>query len=525
MKNKLNLLFLLPALSLLACAPSTSSEINKEDTFENYFKASRNEYTTTFSEVRTKGRWHCEANSMGDVKALVVPIEFTDQLADNLPAGRQGTLDDIELAFFGGDKYDNPELNWESVSSFYEKSSMGNCHITGTVLPWHNLNMTSKEFAKNVGPDQLVADMYEYFTFDEGANEIDLHDYDANDDGYVDLLYLIYTHPTIKNSEHDNSNNAFWAFTSQKANAAKPNREENEVFFSRFVWASYDFLYQDVNYDPIGGCHPFTDQDIKNNVDGVVDAHTYIHETGHGLGLYDYYSYDYNGDEPMGKLDMMDNNIGDHNSYSKAILGWVEPYVVEGKARIEIKPFNNSGDCILVPIRERDWKNSIYNLMDEYLMIEYDTPEGLAFDDADLAFGGEYKPKYYNRPGVRVMHADSRIGRWFEDDNGGLSFHGYVDHPNDVKEKGFFPDLAHENTKSRTLGNNRLLELVTRTGRRHLKGESGNAMLWGQGTKIDGFKMNSINPLTEAEYDLGFSIEVVSMDREKAVLEFIPNGK
>jgi len=54
-----------------------------------------------------------------------------------------------------------------------------------------------------------------------------------------------------------------------------------------------------------------------------------IHETGHALGLPDY--YDYNGDigpdGGVGGLDMMHGNWGDHNCFSKFMLDWLQPTV------------------------------------------------------------------------------------------------------------------------------------------------------------------------------------------------------
>ena len=52
---------------------------------------------------------------------------------------------------------------------------------------------------------------------------------------------------------------------------------------------------------------------------GKVDAHTYIHEMGHMLGLPDYYDYSFKS-SPTGMYDMQDNNVGDHNPFSKMHL-------------------------------------------------------------------------------------------------------------------------------------------------------------------------------------------------------------
>ena len=77
-------------------------------------------------------------------------------------------------------------------------------------------------------------------------------------------------------------------------------------------FAGYDFITQDVaitsgfNYDDNKG----------------LDSHVLIHETGHMLGLNDYYNtYGDSTYSPLGGLDMMDGDFGDNNPYSKILLG------------------------------------------------------------------------------------------------------------------------------------------------------------------------------------------------------------
>ncbi|MCX5769287.1 MAG: hypothetical protein NTZ09_03295 [Candidatus Hydrogenedentes bacterium] len=55
-----------------------------------------------------------------------------------------------------------------------------------------------------------------------------------------------------------------------------------------------------------------------------------IHETGHALGLPDYYDYDKKKGIPggLGKLDMMDNCCGNHNAFSRWLLDWIQPEII-----------------------------------------------------------------------------------------------------------------------------------------------------------------------------------------------------
>jgi len=60
---------------------------------------------------------------------------------------------------------------------------------------------------------------------------------------------------------------------------------------------------------------------------GTFNPRVVIHETGHALGLPDYYDYDgsIGPDGGVGGLDMMDGNWGDHNCFSKFLLDWINP--------------------------------------------------------------------------------------------------------------------------------------------------------------------------------------------------------
>src|SRR5574344_831383 len=148
-----------------------------------------------------------------------------------------------------------------------------------------------------------------------------------------------------------------------------------------------------------------------------LDAHTFIHESGHMMGLDDYYDYgrDADGDgeadyvaSPMGGIDMMDLNIVDHNAFSKFSLGWVKPYVVtgnEGSLSLTLKPSatNSDSNCVIFPTGD-GWNGSAF---DEYIMMEYYTPTGLNESDATVAYST--RPKAMTQSGVRIYHVDARM--------------------------------------------------------------------------------------------------------------------
>ena len=67
--------------------------------------------------------------SVGDVNILVVPIKFRDIYTSKSNLEKYHT--DLERTFFGTD------TGYESLSSYYKKSSYGKLNISGTVLDWY----------------------------------------------------------------------------------------------------------------------------------------------------------------------------------------------------------------------------------------------------------------------------------------------------------------------------------------------------------------------------------------------------
>jgi hypothetical protein len=126
------------------------------------------------------------------------------------------------------------------------------------------------------------------------------------------------------------------------------------------------------------------------------NARTYIHETGHLLGLEDYYDYDetVGARGGLGGADMMDYNAGDHNSFSKMVLGWVNPYLINGDTvTVDLKSCSETGEVILIPIK---WEQNIFT---EYYLIEFYTPTSLNSEN-----------DYLTTSGIRILHVIASIG-------------------------------------------------------------------------------------------------------------------
>lgn len=331
--------------------------------------------------------------STGDRKILVVPIQTKDDVFS------QKELRLIQNGFFG----ESEQTGWESVSSFYKKSSGGKLNITGEVAPVIALNQTTAELQRNY--DKYASNGITYTDLIlEGAmktladqTSVDLSSYDTDKDGYLDAVWMVYS--PFSNAHSD----AFWAYTTW----AHSNASFNGYKVCNYAWASVDFL-RELDYSSFGGS------------ENVADAHTFIHETGHLLGLDDYYSYDYNNsnnfDTPMGGVDMMDFNIGDHCAFSKYLLGWNTPTLVS-KEYLDLNgpvltlKAQKAGESFLIPIASSVNTSGMdynYTPYDEYLLLEYYTPTGL--NQKDSTFPG-MSLNTYTDTGVLVYHVNARVGK------------------------------------------------------------------------------------------------------------------
>lgn len=363
--------------------------------------------------------------SLGDANLLVIPV--------HLPGGDEYKTDkvksDIEKVFFG-DK-DDSSLGFKSVKQYYSEASYGKFNLSGTVTDWFDAttlvsdvkDITSGTYGTIV--NKILRGAVDWASSSQGIN---LKDFDNNEDGNIDGVYLVYDHldwttenyiQHESNPQFDSStlNQAFWNFTYWDFYSESKNDKPST---SGFSWSSFDMMYtsyceRNKNDTP----------DLSDLSKIKLDSHTFIHEFGHLLGLEDYYSSSDSSYHPAGESTMMDQNIGDLDSYSKMLLGWVTPYVVYGTSEITITNVSkNSGNSVIViPSNYAEISQSVedaikgnridkfrytFNPFSEYLMIDLYTPDGNNEQDT-------YGPYVFdrsamaNKVGVRIYHIDSRI--------------------------------------------------------------------------------------------------------------------
>lgn len=317
--------------------------------------------------------------STGDVKVLVFAVDFSDY-----PSFGSGvTINDINTAFNGSSFL----TSYESLNSYYNKSSYSQLNLTADIFGFYRASNPSTyyedEYEKlwawnDVTNDYLYGEdevtypdsdiIFEVLSYYD--DQIDYSDYDANQDGYIDGIYIVYTAPV----SYSYGSDLWWAYQDYYAYY---DEAFDQVYPNYFCWSGTDFLLEG---------------------DSGINARTIIHETGHMLGLDDYYDYETSDNYNRGGLggaDMMDNTVGDHNPFSKLLLGWVKPYVVTESMTVDLTPFIGSGETLLII---NEWNNTIF---DEYLLVSFFTPTGLNFLD---------RYELFSISGIIIYHVDARIG-------------------------------------------------------------------------------------------------------------------
>ena len=458
MKKKLFLLLAVPFLSLVSCGDSSQDfngnennsyltdkdsgtatiKIVKDDSAtatERYISPKNVELSMTFNTLSgTLSNNENVCPSVGDVNLLVIPV--------HLPGSTYNTesiKEDIETAFFGKDSEDN---GFMSLSEYYYESSFGKLNFSGFVTDWFdvsaNTNIKSLSDITMRTDGTIISEILRKavdWAFSNEEYGLNRKDYDKNQDGSIDGVWLVYDHLNYFNqaaidpeSNDEDLNEAFWNFTSWDWYGPEPNLEVPTT--SGFSWSSFDQLYSayaDYDQVPVPNTqNQFYDVPDFSDLDSIkLDSHTYIHETGHLLGLDDLYTSD--GRRPTGSSTMMDQNVGDFDPYSKLVLGWVTPYVVYGSSEI-LLPYNTYNDhsLIVIPSNWDEISNEIEELSDEekenyvyefnpfseYLLIDLYSPLGVNYKDT---YGSNTGELVYGRSsciaetGVRIFHVDSRI--------------------------------------------------------------------------------------------------------------------
>jgi len=222
----------------------------------------------------------------GTVKILILPIAFSDYPGSNSNSYLTDTI-------FG--EGDSDYYPYDGLHTFYMRSSYGRLELTGTVLERYTTPYPRSQVPENrSGQENLIIEALTY----HDARGHDFSQYDNNGDGKIDYFGVLWTGPRGEWA-------TFWWGYLTWFNA---DFELDGKRFSMFSWQSEGSKGPDSFY-----------------------PYSLIHETGHALGLPDYYDYDpsVGPGGGIGYTDVMDGYRGGHNCFSKYLLGWVTPVIYD----------------------------------------------------------------------------------------------------------------------------------------------------------------------------------------------------
>lgn len=311
---------------------------------------------------------HQGLRSKGTNKIFALLIEFPEYRGTE-------SVRTLDAGLFGdGVAADAP---YDSLRNFYRRSSYNQLEIQGNTLGYYRSPSPRASVPHTTeGRENLIKEALTYF--DQQGH--DFNQYDNDGDGSIDYFCVFWTGPT----------------------------EDGPVFW----WPSYiggwssSFVLDDKDFSTAA----FSWQDVVN-VRGNMTRFTpvaVIHETGHALGLPDLYDYDpsVGPDGGAGGLDVMDG-IGDHNSFSKMLLGWITPAVAVNGSTYRLAPAGSSPSAVIL------WPAySLSQPFTEFFMVQNRTRVGN--DSAWTSLGD----------GLLIWHIDARLDVWgsFKYDN------SYSDH-------------------------------------------------------------------------------------------------
>ena len=239
-------------------------------------------------ENSVPSNWAGGMPTEGEAHVIALYVDFP--AGENEPAytfEEGDTLEALDALIDGG----SGTFPYEDLASYYFRSSYGALEISGDTYAYTAQHPRSyyEGYAYDADNGLFVEALR---TLDES---IDYTDYDGDQDGYIDAVYLHFAGP-----------NYGWMS----------------------MWWSQEFKVErdDLSFDGVGLSNCVMLHNPSNDPAGYS---TIIHETGHALGLPDYYNATAQtqyGAWPTGIIgsDIMMDNVGDHNGFSKWLLGWLD---------------------------------------------------------------------------------------------------------------------------------------------------------------------------------------------------------
>lgn len=341
-------------------------------------------------EVHLPLRWQ-GMQTTGKAAMLTIRVEFQDVKFEDGIYSEQQLLAMIDGT---GAETEFPDIAkgvYGSLQEYYKRSSYGKLEIS-----------TSSENVENEIYSYTLSQNRAYYAGENGGNlllkevltgldsTIDYKQYDLDKDGYIDGICINFA------GMNEGRDSNWWSHVSWYRGLSKgqsdSESQENDSW-DGVKAANYMLFHTQIDADS-----------GEVNVSDSEGHRTLIHETGHMLGLDDYYNFD-DASKGIQTEDMMCYNEGEHNGFSKWLLGWIEEEQIlwitkedvdENGMDVSLAPISTenpsaSDKLIAVIAPEKEEENAINA---EYFVVEYDQ-SGVG--------------NYSGETGFRVFHVDAHL--------------------------------------------------------------------------------------------------------------------
>ena len=358
---------------------------------------------TIYSDTYTDSSIHT-----GVAKMMVITIDLEPGSSDySKIEWTQSMLNKVNTMFFSESK--TAANGWYSMKTYYDDVSKGMISIEGQVFAPYKAEYTMKEVSEDLSYHKLHNVFKAAIENVKASNSsINWAEYDLNRDGYLDNLHFVTNCAATKG-----------------------------ISWSSPLWPhQYSIMGKSANVNyPQGNRYETT-------ILGMLeDAITIIHEQGHMFGVPDYYNYTQGDEEDInyiGSFDMQSHNVGDWNPWSKFLVGWGKPIVVDGTNDVTTITFQSAAltnQFVVIPANIETYNNSAF---DEFFILELFTDDGV-----NSAFWKHISTQPTQKAGVRLYHVDGRL--W---DSNTYQLLDDVDDVVASKNAGHYIDFACSNSSS-----------------------------------------------------------------------------
>jgi len=272
----------------------------------------------------------------GKVNALIFMVDFSDiKFSDDC-------LNETEVEKILNSEEDKNSLEYpvESLKAFYKRASYNALNIDAKVYRYQAQN-NREYYSDGIYFETITMEVLKYY--DEF---IDYSEYDLDKDGYIDNLTINVPINYTDDDKYWHGCQATW-------------------------YMNTDFTLDNVRIKGYIMSDGQPEEYNMSNYTGIL-----CHETGHMMGLVDYYKYNsenWEGFVGEAGFERMDDSIGDFCSFSKLMLGWIKDENVNIikeplKNTYKLQAIEDIGNCIII---KKDQTDSSDLYFGNYYIIEY----------------------------------------------------------------------------------------------------------------------------------------------------------